>query len=72
MIGIEDALYITNIPIIMILPSINDWSSDSERIGNGVRVDPDFTYSSDNNEEWMEVHDLKDWIEKNRNKIGTI
>lgn len=73
MIGIEDALYTYEYPDhYKILPSINDWSSDSERIGNGVRVDPDFTYSSDNNEEWMEVHDLKDWIEKNRNKIGTI
>ena len=61
MIGIEDALYTYEYPDhYKILPSINDWSSDSERIGNGVRVDPDFTYSSDNNEEWMESMTSKD------------
>tara|TARA_Y100000741_G_C18255953_1_gene558966 strand:- start:1160 stop:2158 length:999 start_codon:yes stop_codon:yes gene_type:complete len=73
MIGIDDALYTYEYPShYKILPSINDWSSDSERIGSGTKVDPGFTYSSDNNKEWMEVSDLKDWIEKNRDKIGKI
>ncbi len=73
MIGKEDALYTFEYPgHYKILPSINDWSMDSERIADGVKVDPDFKYSSDNNKEWMEVSDLKAWIEKNHDKIGSI
>ena len=73
MIGTEDALYTYEYPgHYKILPSINDWSSDSERIGDGIKVDPGFTYSSDNNKEWMEISDLQNWIEENQDKIGKI
>ena len=73
MIGSEDVLYTYEYPgHFKILPSINDWSNDPERIGNGVKVDPNFTYCSDNNKEWMEIGVLQNWIEKNRNKIGNI
>jgi FlaA1/EpsC-like NDP-sugar epimerase len=73
MIGPEDALYTYEYPgHFKILPSINNWSNDPERIGNGVRVAPDFMYCSDNNEDWMEIDTLQDWIEKNRHKIGNI
>ncbi len=73
MIGPEDAHYTYEYPeYFKILPSINDWSKDSGRINNGVKVDPDFVYSSDNNEEWMEISELQEWIEKNCNKIGNI
>ena len=73
MIGPEDALYTYEYPgHFKILPSINNWSSDPERIGNGVRVESDFIYCSDSNKEWMKVSELQDWIEKNRNKIGNI
>jgi UDP-N-acetylglucosamine 4,6-dehydratase/5-epimerase len=73
MIGLEDALYTYEYPgHFKILPSINDWSNDPERIGNGVKVAQDFMYCSDNNKEWMEIDTLKDWIEKNRHKIGNI
>jgi len=73
MIGPEDALYTYEYPEhFKILPSINNWSSDPERIGNGVRVESDFMYCSDSNKEWMKVSELQDWIEKNRNKIGNI
>jgi UDP-N-acetylglucosamine 4,6-dehydratase/5-epimerase len=73
MIGPEDVLYTYEYPgYFKILPSINDWSNDPERIGNGVKVDPNFTYCSDNNKEWMEIGVLQNWIEKNRNKIGNI
>lgn len=73
MIGIEDAIHTYEYPgHYKILPSINDWSLDSKRIGDGIKVDPSFTYCSDNNKEWMEVSDLKDWIEKNSDKIGNI
>ena len=73
MIGPEDALYTYEyLSHFKILPSINDWSNDPERIGSGVKVKSDFMYCSNNNKEWMEISELKDWIEKNRNKIGNI
>ena len=73
MIGPEDALYTYEYPgYFKILPSINGWSQDPDRVGKGVKVDHEFLYSSDNNKEWMEIPELKDWIEKNHNKIGNI
>ena len=73
MIGPEDALYTYEYPgHFKILPSINNWSQDPARVGKGVRVDPEFLYSSDRNKEWMEISELKRWIEENRNKIGKV
>ena len=73
MIGPEDALYTYEYPgHFKILPSINNWSSDPKRIGEGVKVVSDFMYCSDNNKEWMKISELKDWIEENKNKIGKI
>ena len=73
MIGIEDALYTYEYSdYFKILPSINDWAKDKDRIGDGTRVPEDFMYTSDNNEEWMKISELQDWIETNKNKIGNI
>ena len=73
MIGSEDALYTYEYPgYFKILPSINDWAKDKARIGDGIRVSEGFVYTSDNNKEWMEISELQEWIEKNRNKIGNI
>jgi UDP-N-acetylglucosamine 4,6-dehydratase/5-epimerase len=73
MIGPEDALYTYEYPThFKILPSINNWSNDPERVGEGIKVHPEFLYSSDNNKEWMEIAELKEWIKKNKNKIGSI
>jgi len=73
MIGVEDAPYTYEYPgHFKILPSINEWSNDPERIGNGIRVDPNFIYSSDNNKEWMKISELKEWIDRNHKKIGDI
>ena len=73
MIGSEDALYTYEYDRhFKILPSINNWSRDPARIGKGVKVDPGFTYCSDNNKEWMKIADLQEWIKKNKNKIGKI
>ena len=55
-----------------ILPAIHNWSIDSERVKDGKRVEPDFSYSSYNNVEWMSVEELKLWIEQNRAKVGKI
>jgi UDP-N-acetylglucosamine 4,6-dehydratase/5-epimerase len=73
MIGPEDALYTYEYKgHYKILPSINEWANDPERIGSGVKVDADFIYCSDNNKEWMEIKTLQEWIEVNRNKVGNI
>ena len=73
MIGLEDAPYTYEYPShYKILPSIYDWSKDPERIGNGEKVDSDFTYCSDSNKEWMDIKTLQNWIEKNHSNIGKI
>ena len=73
MIGPEDALYTYEYQgHFKILPSINDWSKDPERIGDGIKVEPDFMYCSDSNEDWMEISELQNWIELNKDKTGNI
>jgi len=53
-----------------VLPAIHNWSRDIKRISEGELVHPDFSYSSDNNPEWMSVEMLSHWIAQNREKIG--
>ena len=73
MIGIEDAPYTYKYENhYKILPSIHEWNKDPERIGNGIKVQPDFTYCSDTNTEWMDKETLIKWIEKNKDSIGKI
>lgn len=73
MIGPEDALHTYEYADhYKILPAIHDWSSDPERINGGQKVAPDFTYSSDNNPEWMSVDILRAWIDQNLEKVGKI
>lgn len=73
MIGPEDAPYTYEYnKHFKILPAIHGWSNDPTRIGTGTRVDPEFTYSSNNNAEWMNIAALKEWIEQHREKIGRI
>ena len=73
MIGSDDSFYTYEYSdYYKILPSIHDWASDPKRIKDGVKVGSDFLYTSDNNLKWMEISELKDWIEKNRNKIGIV
>jgi UDP-N-acetylglucosamine 4,6-dehydratase len=73
MIGVEDAPYTYEYPdFFKILPSINNWSNDPERVSNGVKVSPNFKYSSDINIDWMKVDELQKWIKKNLNNIEII
>lgn len=73
MIGQDDALYTYEyLNHFKILPAIHNWNNDPKRINGGTIVPPNFTYSSDNNSEWMEVEDLRVWIGSNRVKIGAI
>ena len=73
MIGAEDAYYTYEYPEhFKILPQINDWDKDSNRIKDGKRVPEGFVYASDNNTEWMTPEQLSDWIDANQEKIGQI
>ena len=70
MIGLEDAPYTYKYDgYFKILPAINDWSDDVDRIKDGIKVAPDFIYSSDNNDEWMTIDELQAWIQKNKSSF---
>jgi len=55
-----------------ILPAIYNWNMDPARINSGVHVSPTFSYSSDNNPEWMGIDELTAWLIANRKNIGQI
>jgi UDP-N-acetylglucosamine 4,6-dehydratase (inverting) len=55
-----------------ILPVINDWSNDPERIKGGKRVELGFTYNSESNDDWMSKEDLSVWLQSNKSTIGKI
>jgi len=73
MIGAEDALHTYEYyDYYKILPMIHGWSSDPNRIKDGRRVSRNFQYTSDCNEQWMSVEQLKVWINKNKDNLGGI
>jgi UDP-N-acetylglucosamine 4,6-dehydratase (inverting) len=73
MIGVEDAPHTYDYDgYYKILPAIHRWSDDPARISGGCKVAPDFIYRSDSNPDWMSVESLRDWVERNREKIGKI
>ena len=73
MIGEEDSFYTFEYPEhYKILPAINNWNTSKERIKDGQKVAEGFSYTSDNNPEWMSNRDLQEWISANQHKIGSI
>jgi len=73
MIGEEDSHYTFEYEEhYKILPAINNWSTSSERIKNGIKVQKGFTYRSDNNKEWMTAQELMSWVNLNIENIGKI
>lgn len=73
MIGLEDAPHTyAYADHYKILPMIHNWSIDPARIKEGKKVPEDFMYTSDRNDEWMSVEQLRAWIANNRNRIGLI
>ncbi|QJD72152.1 UDP-N-acetylglucosamine 4,6-dehydratase (inverting) [Marinobacterium sp. LSUCC0821] len=73
MIGTEDAFFTYEYPEhYKILPQINSWGLDANRIKDGQKVPEGFVYSSENNAEWMSNAELQVWIDANREKIGSI
>jgi len=73
MIGAEDAHFTYEYPEhYKILPQINNWDKDANRIKDGKKVAESFVYASDNNADWMGDAELQAWIDSNREKIGSI
>lgn len=55
-----------------ILPIINNWAEDENRIKGGVKVSENFTYDSKTNKEWMTIESLRSWLSDNQKKLGNI
>lgn len=73
MISSEDALYTYEYEQhYKILPAINGWGADGSRIKGGRKVREGFSYTSDNNADWMTRDELATWIAANKDKIGRI
>ena len=45
-----------------ILPTLNKWHMDKNRIKDGKKVNRGFVYSSGNNTQWLTIEDLKNII----------
>lgn len=73
MISEEDAAFTYEYPEhFKILPQICEWGSFDAMIKGGKLVPAGFSYTSDNNHEWMTIPQLREWIEANREKVGKI
>ena len=58
--------------IAALFAAVGYWNISPERIQNGRPVAEGFSYTSDNNTEWMQPGELQAWIDANRAKIGSI
>ena len=73
MIGVEDAHFTYEYAEhYKILPQINEWDKDTNRIKGGVKVPEGFVYSSDQNSVWMKSDELQRWLNINETKIGKV
>ena len=45
-----------------IFPTLNKWHMDKNRIKDGKKVNRGFVYSSGDNQEWMSIEQLKDFL----------
>jgi UDP-N-acetylglucosamine 4,6-dehydratase/5-epimerase len=71
MIGLEDSpTTFEYSDYYKILPVINEWAEDPERIKNGTKVDEGFIYDSGTNNEWMTNDELVAWLKNNKDKLG--
>jgi UDP-N-acetylglucosamine 4,6-dehydratase/5-epimerase len=73
MIGTEDSYYTYEYADhYKILPAIHQWDSCKNRIKDGKKVSADFSYTSDNNCDWMSIDELRAWIDEHAEHIGRI
>ena len=52
-----------------ILPTINDWSLDPDRIKDGKKVADGFIYDSGQNSEWMPIEEVQEWVKNNMTNL---
>jgi UDP-N-acetylglucosamine 4,6-dehydratase (inverting) len=73
MISQEDSYYTYEYPEhYKVLPAINNWDQDMNRIKDGRKVPEGFVYASDNNVDWMTDAQLQEWMDANQQIIGAI
>ena len=73
MIGEGDAATTYSYPeYFKILPAIHGWADDTIRVKGGVKVAPEFVYSSEMNDKWMSIGYLRNWLNTNRRYFDTI
>ena len=73
MIGEEDAHFTYEYDgYYKILPQINDWSNDPNRVKDGKKVPDSFVYTSDSKSDWMTDDELLTWLSQNNEKIGAV
>ncbi|MDA9249185.1 UDP-N-acetylglucosamine 4,6-dehydratase (inverting) [Gammaproteobacteria bacterium] len=73
MISLEDALSTYEYDdYFKILPVINDWGSDLNRIQDGKKVSEDFVYSSETNPEWVSEKNIVEWLDNNIKDLGNL
>ena len=52
-----------------VLPDLNNWSTDPKFVKGGRKVDAGFSYTSDNNSEWMSRAQLSAWVKENTGRL---
>lgn len=73
MIGSEDAHFTYEYKDhFKILSQICEWGNLEKMIKDGKQVAEDFSYTSDNNTQWMSIPQLRAWIKENKDKVGNI
>lgn len=72
MIGFDDAAYTYEYKShYKILPALYGWASEAKIIKSGKLVNKNFVYSSNLNEDWMSIPELRKWIKRNISDIST-
>ena len=73
MISVEDSLTTYEYEdYFKILPAINNWCDDENRIKLGDKVPNGFEYDSGTNQETMSKKELISWIKENMEHLGKI
>ena len=63
MIGYEDADFTYEYDnYYKILPMLDNWCVDKNRIKNGIKVKKGFRYTSNENNDWMTIEQLQNWL----------
>ncbi|MCQ9201493.1 MAG: UDP-N-acetylglucosamine 4,6-dehydratase (inverting) [Prochlorococcus marinus XMU1425] len=63
MIGYEDADFTYEYDnYYKILPMLDNWCVDKNRIKNGIKVKKGFRYTSNENNAWMTIEQLQNWL----------